>query len=322
MADETIISADPAPAAAAPVVAPEPAPAPAPVAAVAPSDPPAGGIPSPQPADGGEQGDWRSRLAGDDDTLKGFLGRYQSEKAFVEAAKKDRDAIRTKQVPKLADDATPEEIAAFRKDMGIPEKPEDYKLSDGLVIGADDKPYVDEFLKNMHGANAPPEMVNAAIETYYDIVEGQMADEVEAIQKHKVEADDLLRKEWGPEYRRNINVVNGFVQNLPAEISEIIGGRHDEKGNLVAIGRDADGMPLADNPAIINWLARLALEANPLSTVAPGGGANQVSAVADEIATLRGLMGNRNSEYWKGPKAEANQARYQQLVEAQSKMRA
>lgn len=319
MADETIISgaaADPAPAGDPPAAPP--------VAAPAAGEPTAGVVPSPLAADGGDQsgGDWRSRLAGGDDALSGFLGRYQSEKAFVEAAKKDRDAIRTKQFPKLEDDATPEEIAAFRKDMGVPDKPEDYKLSDGLVVGEADKPYVDEFLKNMHGVNASPGVVNAAIETYYDIVEGQMADEVEAIQKHKTEADDQLRKDWGPEYRRNLNVVNGFVQNLPPEISEIIGGRHDDKGNLIAIGRDADGMPLADNPAIINWLAGLALEANPLSTVAPGGGASQVSAVADEIAALKGLMGNKNSEYWKGPKAEANQARYQQLIEAQNKLKA
>lgn len=33
-----------------------------------------------------------------------------------------------------------------------------------------------------------------------------------------------------------------------------------------------------------------------------------------ELADLRGLMADKNSEYWAGPNAEKNQARYRELV--------
>src|SRR3546814_3644725 len=51
--------------------------------------------------------------------------------------------------------ATPEQIAEWRKEQGIPEKPEDYdlKFDNGLVIGEADKPLVAEFLKASHATN-------------------------------------------------------------------------------------------------------------------------------------------------------------------------
>jgi hypothetical protein len=41
-----------------------------------------------------------------------------------------------------------------------------------------------------------------------------------------------------------------------------------------------------------------------------------------ELDGLRKMMGDQNSEYWKGPKAEANQKRYRELIDADQKMKA
>lgn len=40
-------------------------------------------------------------------------------------------------------------------------------------------------------------------------------------------------------------------------------------------------------------------------------------AEQSEMATLNGMLNNRHSEYWKGPNAEKNQARYRELLAAQ-----
>src|SRR3546814_10458699 len=73
--------------------------------------------------------------------------------------------------------ATPEQIAEWRKEQGIPEKPEDYdlKFDNGLVIGEADKPLVAAFLKASHATNVTPAQAKAQIASYYAIQEQQQA---------------------------------------------------------------------------------------------------------------------------------------------------
>lgn len=278
-----------------------------------PRDPPAGGPPPADPNAGDPPAeDWRSQLSGGDEKLLGFLGRYQSPKAFVEAAKKDRDAAHAKTAIKLPDNPTDEELAAYRKENGIPEAPEGYlaSLPEGLVVGEDDKPFVDQFLAKMHGVNAPPGVTNAALETYYDIVENQVAELNDKANAAKNESIETLREEWGPDYKRNLTVMHGYLDTLPEEVA-----------NAFRTGKDANGVPLGYNSAVLKWLTAQALENNPVATVVPGAGANQASAIADEMAALQKEMGNRNSGYWKGPEAAKKQARFRELAAAAEKLK-
>jgi hypothetical protein len=247
-------------------------------------------------------------MAGDDDKLLGFLGRYQSEKAFVEAAKKDRETARTKQLLKLPDNPTPEEVAAFRKEQGIPDKADAYmaSLPDGLVVGDDDKPFVDQFLTSMHGVNAPPAMVNAALETYYGIVETQAAAMADATRQAESSSIEALREEWGLDYKRNLTVMHAHLESLPPSVADAF-----------KFGRGADGTPLGYNPDVLKWLTSLALETNPLATVVPGAGANQATAIADEIKTIEGKMRTDRAAY---NKDEKMQERYRELVGARQKL--
>lgn len=274
-----------------------------------PSDPPADPPASDPPAD-----DWRARLAGDDKKLLGYLARVPSERELVARVKKHDDDIKAgKYLKPLGDDATDEEKAVWRAALGVPEKPEGYmeKLPEGLVVGDDDKPYVDKFFEKMHGADAPPGLTAAALDAYYEIVEEQAAAEAEAANAVKSESIEALREEWGADYKRNLNAMHGLLDTLPEPVADAF--RH---------GKGADGMPLGYNAEVIKWLTGLALEANPLATVVPGGGTNQATAVAEEMAALEAKMGNRQSDYWKGPKAASQQARYLELVEASEKLKA
>mgnify|MGYP000100175251 CR=1 FL=1 len=53
---------------------------------------------------------------------------------------------------KLSEAPTDEELAEYRKANNIPEAPDKYDLTfdSGLVIGKEDKPIVDSFLKYAH----------------------------------------------------------------------------------------------------------------------------------------------------------------------------
>lgn len=264
--------------------------------------------------------DWRARMAGDDDKLLGFLGRYASEKAFVEAAKKDREAIRNKAVVKLPDNPTDAELAAYRKEQGIPEKPEEYlaDLPNGLVVGDDDRPMVDKFLAKMHETNAPKGVTHAALEAYYSIVEDQVAEQSAAAAVAKEAGIEVLREEWGGDYKRNLNVVNGWLDTLPPPVRAAFVGGKDEKGTPFGGARMPDGTPLASNAELIKWFASQALEANPLATVVPGAGSNQASAISDEIARIEKVMTTDRKAY---NADEKMQARYRELLTANEKLK-
>lgn len=301
MADPTIVVED-KPA------APAAAPAGTPAAA---ADPKAA-----DPAAAGDA-DWRTAMAGDDKDMLGYLGRYQSQKAFVEAAKKDRDAVRNKQFPKLPENPSDEEVAAYRAEMGVPAAAADYMktLPEGLLVGDDDKPFVETFMGAMHTANAPPAMVNAAVQAYYSIVEEQAAAQAQADEVAQTQATDALRQEWGADYRRNLNAMHSFLDTLPGDVAATF--RHARLPVFDADGNPTgETTPIGFNPVVIEWLVSQALDRNPLARVAPGTGTAQADSVANELASLKTMMADRNSEYWKGPKADKLQARYRDLLEA------
>jgi hypothetical protein len=293
----------------------------APPAADPPASPPAGDPPADPPAnDSGDppafdfNKDWRSALSKGDADLAKFLGRYQSPDSAIKKFKEINDDIKAGKYRKpLGDDASDEEKAAYRKEQGIPDKPDGYyeALPDGLVIGDDDKPYVGKFLESMHGVDAPPKMVNAALDAYYANVQEQAEAQAALIEEQRRSGEDELAQEWGADKKRNINAVKSYLATLPADVSQALAG---------AMAQAPDGkhmLPIGNNPAVVKWLASLALEANPLSTVVPGAGANQASAIADEIAAIEGRMRTDRSGY---NKDEKMQARYRELIDAKIKL--
>jgi hypothetical protein len=274
-----------------------------------PPAPPANDPPADPPADPAPETDWRARMAGDDADLAKFLGRHASEQAAVKEFKKLHGEIRSgKFIKPLSDDPSESEIKAYREQVGVPEKPDGYldKLADGLVVGDADKPFVEKFLADMHAVNAPPKDVNAALGAYYKIVEEQTAAATEADKAAKSASEDALREEWGGDYRRNINVVDGFLETLDADVRE-----------AVTNGYGPDGVSLGNNAAFVKWLAKLALDANPLATVVPGTGAAQASSIQDEIDKIEKTMRENRAAYNADTKM---QARYLELLTAQEKL--
>ena len=270
------------------------------------NDPPAGDPPAGNPP----ASDWRSEWAAGDDKLLGWLGRYQSPKAAMAAVKKHGDDIASgKYVKPLGEDATDEEVAAYRKQNGVPDKPDDYleNLSDGFVIGDDDKSLVGRYLPIMQNMNIPKSAAEALIKEFKADADDTAAAKIEANEQAKSAAEEALRQEWvNPgEYKRNINILNNYFGGLPQDVNEAVIG-----------ATDANGVQLLNNPAVVKFFMDQALKDNPIATVVPGAGANQASAIADEIETLEKKMENRREWF----KDEASQARYQELITARDKL--
>jgi hypothetical protein len=255
--------------------------------------------------------DWRTNYAGDDEKLQKRLERYASPKAALDALVAAQNKISSGELKSaLPADASDEEKANWRTENGIPESASDYEVSlpDGFVVGEADQPIVDSFLEAAHGSNLHPSQVNDALAWYFNHQETQAA-ELEAQDSQARQAgEDALHAEWGTDYRKNLQMANNLLESAPEGLKDQIMG-----------ARLADGTPLGNNPEALNWLVDMSRQINPMATVVPGSGTNAVQAVESELADIKSLMGDRTSEYWKGPKAETMQARYRELTSALQK---
>lgn len=256
--------------------------------------------------------DWRTKLSPDGKHSK-TLDRFASPNALMDsylALRQKLDSGELKANVPFPAKGTPEEQNAWRKSVGIPEKPEEYalKFADGLVIGDADKPIIDDFLKAAHGVNASPDQVNGLVKWYYDHQEAEVAKREEADADYLQKNDDALRAEWGGEYRANVNMIKGLVATLPESVRD-----------LFLNARLGDGNALLNNPDMARWLVSTARTLNPVATVVPGAGANVAGAIDDEIDHLEGLMKANSPEYWK---SEKNQARLRDLYDARAKVKA
>lgn len=257
--------------------------------------------------------DWRSKLADGDDKALKALERYQSPKDVAKALREAQTKISKGIQPSVPPaDATEEQVSAWRKENGIPEKPDGYleKLPGNLVVGEDDKPMVSTFLADMHKANVKPEVVGAALDWYYRTQEEASAAQIAADGEVRKATEDALRAEWGQEYRANINSITAFLDAAPSD------GDVSLKPLLMG-ARLADGTPLASHPLALRWLAGLANEANPAGFVSPATGATQIKGVKDEIAEIEEFMRKDRAAY---NRDTAKQARLRQLYEAEEKL--
>lgn len=267
--------------------------------------------PAAQPATWGD--DWRQRMAGEDPNEQKRLDRFNSPADVFRSYREIEKRLSSGELKSsLKTGATPEEVKAWRAENGIPETPEGYKLElkNGLVVGETDKPLVEAFLKSAHAQNLSNAQASAAVEWYFGTVQAQTEARVNADKQIALKAQDELRAEWGAEYRANINAATSLLDGAPAGLKD-----------QFMRGRLADGTPIGSSVAALQWLAQIARELNPAATVVPGAGANTAGAIDSEIEGLEKKMKDRGSDYWKGPNAEKNQARYRELVSARERMR-
>lgn len=210
----------------------------------------------------------------------------------------------------LPKDAKPEDVTEWRKANGIPETPDKYDLTleDGTVIGDADRPMVMKFVERMHGENATPTQVKAALASYFDIQKEVIASRDETDAANKIAVEEELRAEYGGEYRANVNIVKAMLQSAPGEIADDF---------LTA--RMANGKRVVDDPRMVRFLVNQARALHPTATIVPSGG-DQSKAITDEIAQIESTMrlpdGSRNPAYYNNAEV---QARYARLIEARSR---
>ena len=254
--------------------------------------------------------DWaakRTAYANGDAKLLARLSRYSSEKDAIDAliAAQNKISSGGLKAP-LPENPTPEEVAAWRAENGIPLTPKDYgvKVPDEL-----DAARTEEFLSIAHELNMAPAQVEKLIGWQSEVNKKFMEQRAEQDEQAREQGTEELRTEWGSEYKLNVNLITGLLDGAPQGVKDQFMG-----------GRLANGTLIANDPTTLRWLASLAREVNPTATVVPGSGVNAAQAIQSEMQNLKQMMADRNSEYWKGPKAETHQARFRELADVDAKI--
>jgi hypothetical protein len=265
---------------------------------------------------------WRGLFAGDDKAALKDLEKYTEPNAVYKALRGLQSDVSSGKLKAPAQplpaNATAEQIADFKKANGLPEKAEAYvekiALPNGHVIGETDKSLVGEFAKMANARNWSQDQFNDAVAWYYDGQARAEAQRQAADGDHKTEAARVLGAEWGAaDYKTNMNAFSTLLAGMP-----------EDARDLLLSARTVDGRLIGNLPGFIKWAAAYERQVNPAATIVAAGDGNAAKTIGDEIATIEKSMyddkGNPNAAYWKGEAGQKMQARYRELVHAQSQM--
>lgn len=308
------IASEPAAAAAVPPATPaEPAAAPATLAS--------GGNPievKPVTAPADFPADWREKAAGDDKAALNELKRYASPIDAFKALRTLKAQISAGELKPpakpLPDNATPEQVAAWRKEQGLPGAVEDYltnlKPGEGIVPGEADKPLLAAVADMAFKANYPQQTVNDFVGMYYKLQNQQAAQRAESDRDLEIASQQQLIAEMGQDFKPNMMACSSFWKEQPAGMADMVLG-----------ARTPEGRVLGNIPEIASWFSSLAREINPAATLLPAGGDTSASGVASRMAEIEKSMyidGKPNPAYFGGPMEKE----YRTLIDAQERMTA
>jgi hypothetical protein len=150
--------------------------------------------------------DWRAAIT--DADLAEHAKRFNSPADLVRANLDQRKQL-SSAIVRPPKDAKPEQIAAWRKAMDIPEKPEDYGLTRPEHIDEEKwnseavKGTIGAFTKMAHEAGAPKALTQAIAQWYFGAEQAAMKAEIEADKAFLAEAEAALKQEWGGEFAQN-----------------------------------------------------------------------------------------------------------------------
>lgn len=294
------IAPTPAPA------APSPAPAPAPAAKPAPAAPSAldaaASDPAPPVATPTNWPDnWRELAAGGDKKAAKTIERFQSPsdlfKSYQEATAKISKGIKGPDKPE-GDAATPEALAAWRKEVGIPGTPTEYAIPDAVksLVTDEDKPVIAAFTEEMHKRDWNQKQVADGLEWFYDYQATVEGARIEADKQASTATQDALREEWGKEFKTNSVYAKRMAEAIMPDLDW-----HN--------ARLPDGRLLGNVPEFVKSLARTGIDT--FGDVAFAG-TEAASKTTDEITRLREKM--KTDDF-----TPADRTRLVELTDAQMK---
>ncbi len=162
-------------------------------------------------------GKWRAQLPDDlkeNEEMKKYNTLGDLGKAHIQAISGMKGMVR---VP--GKDAKPEDLQAFRKAVGVPEKPDAYQfdakqLPEGVKIDDD---MVSWFRTVAHKADLNPDQAKILYNSFYDRTVGGIVAQTKALAEGKKKLEDDLKRELGDKYNESIAHARKVVFEIAPE---------------------------------------------------------------------------------------------------------
>lgn len=247
--------------------------------------------------------DWRERMAGEDKKLLDQLKRRKSPMDVIKSWQAAEQKIRSGEYKKASpdEDASPEEVAAWREAQGIPKDASGYKLPtvSGHEWNDADKAAVGRLQDRLHGANGSQKVFDEVMGFYVDIVrearEAQVTNDIAAKEAH----EDARRAEYGGRYKAQNNLVNRLMKDpeaMPSGVAKaLVNARHPETGVL-----------LKHDKEFTRWLDDMAIARYGEGGLVTG---EEVAAFNNREAELVKMMREDPAQYEKTGRAELAELR-------------
>lgn len=214
---------------------------------------------------------WTNNLPEDSAAYKDTLSKYKSVPDMAKALA-NANALIGKKLGVPGEKSTPEEVAAFRKAMGVPDTLDDYKfapdaLPEGMTWNDD---FAKPFAEIAHKHNVPPGAMKALANQFAHYEKVKLESLQSTFDKQRTEAVGTLQKEWGNEFDKNIGlakqaakiagvnanshgfsdpeVVRGFVRMAQMMSEDKMGRGMQSAEMMTGQSRAIDIMRNADNP--------------------------------------------------------------------------
>lgn len=247
--------------------------------------------------------------------LKNRASPYDVLNAGMSADSKISQLMRERVKIPTGKDDDPKEVAAYRKAIGVPEKPDGYKVELPKEYGAEltgtDKELLDEFLEEAHAKNYTQGQVDLAIQNYWAVQQRVRAAEQAQIARAQQGAVDELHAHFGKEYRPTVELINRMFET---ELSEVGLTKPEERREFLS-QRFTNGMALGEYPPFVKMMAKIARERADDGAFVVGEGTDGVD-IDKRIDDIIAIRTTNPKEY------ERMQPELQRLVAAQNRRKA
>lgn len=199
-----------------------------------------------QAAPAASEPDWREAVT--DPDLRKQLDRYSS----IEDLTRHNLALRrrlSRAVTPPGEDADEEELAEFRARMGVPESPEEYEYDPPgdlpeYLADMTGEAEMAEIFEVAHGLGLTQAQLSGLMDWRFDQLAGAGARLEGQLASAREESERTLRREWGRDYERNLNLSRRALREFGGE----------GLAGFLTRAR-VDGAQLANHPEIVKWAA-------------------------------------------------------------------
>lgn len=174
-------------------------------------------------------------------------------------------------------DSTPEQIADFRKKLGVPDKFTDYAvaLPEGLTEDKLDKKLLDTWRERLHKQGVPKAAAEGIIKDYLTDNVGFEAEKTKAAEKQRLDWDLELKQKFGTDYDKNINLArHALAEFVDPKLTEWL-----------------DSTGAGNHPAVVEFFAKvgkgLSDDVIRSGSGTGGGGPPKTAAAAEALLNSR-----------------------------------